>query len=82
VGLGDPVQDSVVMAYESMFALLTRHGYTPEDAYVVMSAAAHTELGGPTGSLAPDPLNPLRAVGAVTVARISKHILTHSPAPA
>jgi amidase len=70
------------MAYESMFALLTRHGYTPEDAYVVMSAAAHTELGGPTGSLAPDPLNPLRAVGAVTVARISKHILTHSPAPA
>jgi amidase len=45
------------MAYESMFALLTRHGYTGEDAYVGMSAVAHTELGGPTGSVAPDPLD-------------------------
>jgi hypothetical protein len=38
----NPVQDSVVTAYESMFALLTRHGYTGEDAYVGMSAVAHT----------------------------------------
>jgi amidase len=82
VGLGDPLQDSVVMAYEAMFAVLTgRYGFTPEDAYVVMSAAAHTELGGPTGSVAPDPLHPLRAVGAVTVARIAKDLLDRAPAP-
>lgn len=76
VGLGDPVQDSIVMAQESMFQMLTQdHGYSPADAYVVMSAAAHTELGGPTGSQTPDPLHPFRAVGAVTLARISKRYL-------
>lgn len=77
VGLGDPVQDSIAMAYEAMFALLhDDHGFTKEDAYVVMSALAHTELGGPTGSVAPDPLHPLRPIGAVTLARIRKDILT------
>jgi amidase len=76
VGLGDPVQDSIVMAYESLFAVMTQqHGWDPEDAYVVMSALAHTELGGPTGSEDPDPLHPFRAVGAVTLARISNEVL-------
>lgn len=76
VGLGDPVQDSITMAYESLFDLLTQdHGYSAADAYVLMSAAAHTELGGPTGSTDPDPLHPFRAVGAVTLARISKEYL-------
>lgn len=76
VGLGSPVQDSVIMAYEQLFdALTTDHGYSPEDAYVVMSALAHTELGGPTGSQDPDPLHPFRAVGAVTLARIEKRYL-------
>lgn len=76
VGLGDPVQDSIVMAYESMFTLLTEdYGFTSDDAYVVMSAFAHTELGGPTGSVTPDPLHPLRPVGAVTVSRITKDVL-------
>lgn len=76
VGLGNPVQDSVIMAYEQLFdALTTDHGYSPEDAYVVMSALAHTELGGPTGSQDPDPLHPFRAVGAVTLARIEKRYL-------
>src|SRR5690625_2563521 len=51
VGLGDPVQNSVVMAYESLFAVLTEdYGITPADAYVTLSAVGHTELGGPTGS--------------------------------
>ena len=50
VGLGDPVQDSVAMTYEALFAVLTREqGYAKDDAYALMSAAAHTELGGPTG---------------------------------
>lgn len=76
VGLGDPVQDSVQMAYEELFDVLTLdHGYTRDDAYVVMSALAHTELGGPTGSVDPDPLHPFRAVGAVTLARIASHLL-------
>src|SRR5690625_4015855 len=76
VGLGDPVQDSITMAYESLFHALTEdHGYSAADAYVVMSAVAHTELGGPTGSSVPDPLHPFRAVGAVTLARISKEFL-------
>ena len=76
VGLGDPVQDSVVMAQEAMFRMLTQdHGYSAADAYVVMSAASHTELGGPTGSAEPDPLHPFRAVGAVTLARIGKEFL-------
>lgn len=77
VGLGDPVQDSVQMAYEAMFDLLVDdHGYDPGDAYVVMSALAHTELGGPTGARDPDPLHPFRAIGAVTLARITKNVLT------
>ena len=77
VGLGDPVQDSVQVAYEAMFDLLTREqGLDDMDAYVVMSALAHTELGGPTGSVDPDPLHPFRPVGAVTLARLAKAALT------
>jgi len=76
VGLGDPVQDSIVMAYEALFSVLVDdHGWDPGDAYVTMSALAHTELGGPTGSTDPDPLHPFRAVGAVTLARISTEVL-------
>ncbi|MET0695647.1 MAG: acetamidase/formamidase family protein [Propionibacteriaceae bacterium] len=76
VGLGDPVQDSIVVAYESLFSVLVDdHGWDRGDAYVVMSALAHTELGGPTGSRDPDPLHPFRAIGAVTLARISKQVL-------
>jgi amidase len=76
VGLGDPVQDSVRMAYESLFSVMVdEHGWDPRDAYVVMSALAHTELGGPTGSKDPDPLHPFRAVGAVTLARIATEVL-------
>lgn len=76
VGLGDPVQESVVMAYESLFAVLTQdYGYSAADAYVTLSAVGHTELGGPTGSAEPDPLHPFRAVGAVTLARIGKEFL-------
>lgn len=76
VGLGDPVQDSIVMAYESLFDVLTTDkGLSNEDAYTIMSAVAHTELGGPTGSTAPDPLHPFRAIGAVTLARIEKEHL-------
>lgn len=77
VGLGDPVQNSIIMAYESLFDILTTdHGLTNEDAYTIMSASAHTELGGPTGSRNPDPLHPFRAIGAVTLARIEKQYLT------
>ena len=76
VGLGDPVQESITMAYESLFAVLVQeHGFSPQDAYVTMSALAHTELGGPTGSTTPDPVHPFRAVGAVTLARITKTVL-------
>ncbi|SEP97528.1 acetamidase/formamidase family protein [Microlunatus flavus] len=75
VGLGDPVQDSIVMAYESLFEVMREHGWSREDAYVVLSALGHTELGGPTGSSDPDPLHPFRAVGAVTLARIAKDVL-------
>jgi amidase len=76
VGLGDPVQDSVQMAYESLFSVMVdEHGWDPQDAYVVMSALAHTELGGPTGSEDPDPLHPFRAVGAVTLARLATDVL-------
>jgi amidase len=77
VGLGDPVQDSIVAAYEAMFSVFVDdHGWSKEDAYVVMSALAHTELGGPTGSAPPDPLHPFRPVGAVTLARIARSVLT------
>ena len=76
VGLGDPVQDSIQMAYESLFSVMVdEHGWDPGDAYVVMSALAHTELGGPTGSVDPDPLHPFRPVGAVTVARLATEVL-------
>lgn len=79
VGLGDPVQDSVVMAYEALFSVMVDdHGWDPQDAYVVMSALAHTELGGPTGSVDPDPLHPFRAVGAVTIARLDREVLHRS----
>ena len=62
VGLGDPVQDSVQVAYEAMFDLLTREqGLDDMDAYVVMSALAHTELGGPDGQRRPRPAAPLPA---------------------
>lgn len=77
VGLGDPVQTSIDRAYGDLFAVLTRdHGFSRGDAYTVMSALAHTELGGPTGSVAPDPLHPFRAVGQVTLARIGKEVLS------
>lgn len=76
VGLGDPVQESIDMAYQSLFSVLVdERGVSREDAYVVMSALAHTELGGPTGSVAPDPLHPFRPVGAVTLARIAHDVL-------
>jgi amidase len=79
VGLGDPVQDSIVMAYESLCSVMVdQHGWSREDAYVVLSALGHTELGGPTGSSDPDPLHPFRAVGAVTLARIAKDVLLSS----
>jgi amidase len=60
-----------------MFAVMVQHGWSNEDAYVVMSALAHTELGGPTGSTPPDPLHPFRPVGAVTLARLSREVLGH-----
>jgi amidase len=76
VGLGDPVQDSIDMAYQALFSVLVDdHGWSKEDAYVVMSALAHTELGGPTGSVPPDPLHPFRPIGAVTLARLRKDLL-------
>ncbi|WP_226345354.1 acetamidase/formamidase family protein [Agilicoccus flavus] len=76
VGLGDPVQTSIDRAYEDLFAVLTdERGFSAGDAYTVMSALAHTELGGPTGSVAPDPLHPFRAIGQVTLARIAKDVL-------
>ena len=76
VGLGDPVQDSIDMAYQALFSVLVDdHDWSREDAYVVMSALAHTELGGPTGSVVPDPLHPFRPVGAVTLARIRRDIV-------
>lgn len=60
-----------------MFDFLVRdHGWNRDDAYVVMSALAHSELGGPTGSTDPDPLHPMAAVGAVTVHRLPKSVLT------
>jgi amidase len=77
VGLGNPVQNSIDMAYEALFSVLVDgHGWSKDDAYVVMSALAHTELGGPTGSVPPDPLHPFRPIGAVTLARLSKDVLS------
>jgi amidase len=80
VGLGNPVQDSIDMAYEAMLSVLVdSYGWSKDDAYVVMSALAHTELGGPTGSVPPDPLHPFRPIGAVTLARLSKDLLSQRP---
>lgn len=76
VGLGNPVQESISRGYEDMFDFLTQdHGWSPDDSYVVMSALAHSELGGPTGAVDPDPLHPMTAVGAVTVHRLPKSVL-------
>ena len=75
VGIGDPVQQSIENAYQELFRYLTLDkGFSKDDAYVVMSAVAHTELGGPTGAK-PDPVHPFRAHGAVTLARIEKRYL-------
>lgn len=80
VGLGNPVQKSIDMAYQALFSVLVEdRGWSREDAYVVMSALAHTELGGPTGSMPPDPLHPFRPIGAVTLARLPKDLLTRRP---
>lgn len=76
VGLGSPVQESIARGYEDMFAFLTEDcGWDPGDAYTVMSAEAHSRLGGPTDSETPDPLHPMTPVGAVTTHRISKALL-------
>lgn len=76
VGLGDPVQESINRGYEDMFDFLVReHEWSHDDAYVVMSAIAHSELGGPTGAVDPDPLHPMSAIGAVTVHRLPKMAL-------
>ncbi len=76
VGLGDPVQESVRRGYEDLFAFLVdEHGFDRGDAYALLSAAGHSRLGGPTGSVDPDPLHPFTAVGAVTLHRIAKSLL-------
>lgn len=76
IGLGDPVQESINRGYEDMFDfLVNEHGWSHNDAYVVMSAIAHSELGGPTGAVDPDPLHPMSAIGAVTVHRLPKMAL-------
>lgn len=76
VGLGDPVQVAVTAAYEDLFSyLVDERGWDPGDAYVAMSATAHTELGGPTGSGVPDPLHPLTPVGAVALARMAHEVV-------
>ena len=76
IGLDNPVQESIKNGYEDMFDFLTDRGFSREDAYVVMSALAHSELGGPTGSDDPDPLHPFTAIGAVTVHRLPKSVLS------
>jgi len=76
VGLGDPVQESIRRGYEDVFdTLVDGHGWDRMDAYALMSAVVHSELGGPTGSETPDPLHPFRAVGAVTLHRLPKSVL-------
>lgn len=77
VGLGDPVQESIKRGYEDMFHFLTTdHGWDAGDAYAVMSAVAHSRLGGPTGSSEPDPLHPMSPIGSVTTHRLPKSVLT------
>lgn len=76
VGLGDPVQESIRRGYEDMFGFLVEgQGWDRGDAYAVMSAVGHSQLGGPTGSAEPDPLHPFAAVGAVTIHRLPKSVL-------
>lgn len=76
VGLGEPVQASITRGYEDMFHFLVDdHGWDRGDAYAVMSAVGHSRLGGPTGSVHPDPLHPLTPVGAVTVHHLPKAVL-------
>ncbi|MBF4577035.1 acetamidase/formamidase family protein [Frondihabitans sp. VKM Ac-2883] len=76
VGLGSPVQESIRHGYEDAFAFLVDdHGWTKGDAYAVLSAVGHSRLGGPTGSVEPDPLHPFDAVGAVTLHRVPKSVL-------
>lgn len=76
VGLGEPVQESVKRGYEDMFHFLTvEHGWDTGDAYAVMSAVAHSRLGGPTGSSNPDPMHPMSPIGAVTTHRLPKSVL-------
>lgn len=76
VGLGDPVQESIIRGYEDMFRFLVHdHGWDAGDAYAVMSAVGHSRLGGPTGSSDTDPLHPMAPVGAVTTHRLPKSVL-------
>jgi amidase len=75
VGLGDPVQAAVAAACESLFSyLVDEHGWDRGDAYVVMSAAAHVELGGPAGSHL-DPVHPLTPAGAIATARLAHDVV-------
>jgi amidase len=76
VGLGEPVQESIRRGYEDLFGfLVTDHHWDKGDAYALLSAVGHSRLGGPTGSVAPDPLHPFDAVGAVTLHRLPKSVL-------
>ncbi|WP_165063333.1 acetamidase/formamidase family protein [Marisediminicola senii] len=76
VGLGDPVQESIQRGYEDAFSFLVdQNGWEKGDAFAVLSAVGHSRLGGPTGSLDPDPLHPLTPAGSVTVHRIPKSVL-------
>lgn len=76
VGLGDPVQESIRRGYEDLFDfLVSDHGWSKGDAFAVLSAVGHSNLGGPTGSETPDPLHPFGAVGAVTIHRLPKSVL-------
>jgi amidase len=76
VGLGDPVQESIQRGYEDAFRFLVDdNGWTIGDAYAVLSAVGHSRLGGPTGSVDPDPLHPLSAKGAVTIHKVPKSVL-------
>jgi amidase len=76
VGLGEPVQESIRRGYEDLFEFLVDdHGWSKGDAFAVLSAVGHSNLGGPTGSGNPDPLHPFGAVGAVTIHRLPKSVL-------
>ncbi|MDO5727150.1 MAG: acetamidase/formamidase family protein [Bowdeniella nasicola] len=75
VGIGDPIQTSIRRGYEDCFDFMVSQGITREDAYVLMSAEVHSELGGPTGSRTPDVLHPYVPRGAVSVHRLPKAIL-------